>query len=67
MSYNNLPKISSPKSGHYYVLIYKNNQYIAQFVSQACFNLTFRIVDNSYINNVDGEFHAGKYSIRFVK
>ncbi len=63
----NLPRISSPKSGHYYVLYYKNNRYIAQFVSQACFNLSFRIVDESYIDYVDGEFVSGKYSIRFVK
>lgn len=64
MSY--LPRIKTPKSGHYYVLYYNNQQIVAQFVSQACWNLTFRIVDNSYIDSVDGEFVCGHYSIKFI-
>ena len=64
MSY--LPKIKIPKSGHYYVIYHKNQQVVAQFVSQACCNLTFRIVDNSFINSVDGEFVCGNYTIKFI-
>ncbi|MCX4363304.1 MAG: hypothetical protein OSJ74_07980 [Clostridia bacterium] len=63
---SNLPKIKIPKRGHYYVIFHKNQQVVAQFVSQACWNLTFRIVDDSYINSVDGEFVCGRYSIIFV-
>ncbi len=65
MSYY-LPKIKIPKSGHYYVLYCNNQQVVAQFVSQSCWNLTFRIVDDSYIDSVDGEFVRGNYSIKFI-
>lgn len=62
-----LAKIKVPKLRHYYVTYYNSEKVIVQFVSQACWNLTLRIVDDSYIEQVDGELVKGKYSFIFKK
>lgn len=61
-----LPKIKAPKLGHYYVTYHNADKVVVQFVNQACWNLTLRIVDDSYIEQADGELISGKYSFIFV-
>ena len=63
--FNNTVKIKTPKQGHYYVMCYRGKYIVVKFISQACWNLTFQRVDDSYLDKIDGEFVNKHYSIIF--
>lgn len=67
MNRYDLPKIKTPIKNHYYVVVYKSQRVVAQFLHQACWNLNFKIVDDCYIDRADGELDCKNYSIVFVK
>lgn len=45
---------------------HNSDKVVVQLANQACWNLTLRIVEDSYIEQADGELISGKYSFIFV-
>lgn len=48
-------KITTPVINRYYLLYYKSERKIVQFLNKACWTYSFRIVDESFIDRIDGE------------